>query len=136
METNTDIVSLVRQALQDMGCANKVDDALSPHLPICINFRDGSEIRIDTGIDGVRFVAPMPSVTEAVLTHASTLMATFLLRSPNPLFSPCRPVVVCYEDTLSLQARLAVDAQMMPGFRDALEYFFDEMRALLQIVSG
>ncbi|UNW12933.1 hypothetical protein MP631_02505 [Xanthomonas phaseoli pv. phaseoli] len=86
MGTDTDIVSLVRQALQDMGCADKVDDALNPHLPICFNFRDGSEIRIDTGVDGVRFVAPMPSITEVVLTHASAFMATFLLRSPSPLF--------------------------------------------------
>ncbi|PPU95106.1 hypothetical protein [Xanthomonas albilineans] len=134
MGTDIDIVSLVRQVLQEIGCADKMDDAVSPHLPLCINLRDGSEIRIDTSSDGVLFIAPMPSVTEEILAHASTLLARFLLRPPNPLFSPCRPVIVWYEDGLSLQAQLIADAQRMPEFRDALEYFFDETCALLHIV--
>lgn len=76
----------------------------------------------------------MPSVTESLLCHASTQMVEFAMRPPLPVFSPARPVIIWYDDHLALHANLAADGFSMPGFRHALEYFFEEAQALLQIV--
>ena len=131
---NLDIVSVVRDALFEIGCADKVDDGLNPHSPIHINFRDGSEIRIDASDDIVTLIAPMPPVSEPILQNVATQLLTFVMREPSALFTPNRPVLLWYESHLSLEATLATNARAMPAFRYALEQFFEETRALMQII--
>jgi hypothetical protein len=131
MSIDVDIVRLVRGALDELGCGDKVDDALSPHAPICINFRDGTGMTIETDNDGVRFSAPIPDVTESNLAHIAGRIVDFVLRAPTPLFSPARPVLLWFDGRLMLQAVLAPEATTLPAFQDALAVFFEETRALL-----
>ena len=134
MSIDVDIVGLVRGALDELGCSDKVDDALSPHAPICINFRDGSEMTIEAGSDGVFFTAPVSDVSESTMLHSASRIVDFVLRPPSPLLSPARPALLWFDGRLLLQATLAVDAYVLPEFRDALAFFFEETRALMSAV--
>jgi type III secretion system chaperone len=42
-----DIVQLVKEAMQKLGCGSAVDDSIDPHSPICISLNSLSDMFVE-----------------------------------------------------------------------------------------
>jgi hypothetical protein len=99
-----DIVQLVKEAMQKLGCGSAVDDAIDPHSPICISLNSLSDMFVEVEDDQVMFWSKLAYGGEAHLSRVAVDLIGHFLPKRSPAFICLRPLLTATEDGLLLHA--------------------------------
>jgi Invasion protein B family len=86
-----DIVQLVKEAMQKLGCGSAVDDSIDPHSPICISLNSLSDMFVEVEDERVVLWSKLPYGGEAHLSCVAVDLIGHFLPRKSPAFISAVP---------------------------------------------
>src|SRR5260370_17481920 len=106
---NVDVVMLVRQCMEKMGCGSAIAGELDAHSPICISFRSMPEMYVEREDDKVTLWSKLNYAGSDHVSRAAPDLLGYLLPRGSDVFACRRPLLSRAHPTLLLACR--VDAR-------------------------
>lgn len=132
---NIDVVRLVRESMEKMGCGSVIDGELDAHSPICLSFHSMPAMYVETEDDNVRMWSKLNYNGGNHLTGAAADLLEYLLPRGSDMFACRRPILSIVDDDLLLhgqvEERYLADAEM---FTQAMEAFYEDLCAVSEIL--
>ncbi|ONC26350.1 hypothetical protein AQ914_04520 [Burkholderia pseudomallei] len=133
---NLDIVKLVRDCMEKIGCASAVAGELDPHSPICIGFQSLPDIYVEQEGEHVLLWSVLPYAGPEQLSRVAADIVAYFLPKDSEMFFCRRPLLSIVDEKLMLHATVQPD--YLAGaeqFASALEFFFENMCAVNEMLS-
>ncbi|OJA86345.1 hypothetical protein [Burkholderia ubonensis] len=132
---NIDIVMLIKESMEKMGCSEMVDRELDPHSPICIGFQSLPEMFVECEDEHVTLWSRLVYSGESQLARCAYDLLTYLMPHGSDIFVCRRPVLSLAEDTLLLHGRVEPTYLADAGrFTEVLEAFYEHLCAISEIL--
>lgn len=133
---NVDIVQLVRDCMEQIGCGSAVDADIDPHSPICISLKSLPDLFVEMQDEQVILWSKLSYGGEAHVSRMAPDLAAHFLPRDTAVFVCRRPVLTTLDDALLLHA--AVRPEYLgesEKFVQALEAFFEDLCATHEMLA-
>ncbi|KVD78010.1 hypothetical protein WS62_29745 [Burkholderia sp. ABCPW 14] len=132
---NVDVVTLVKESLDKMGCGSAIAGELDVHSPICIDFNAMPSMYVEAEGDKVTLWATLDYAGNAQLSRAASDLLEFMLPRGSEIFVCRRPLLSLVDDSLVLHARVEDDFLAdADTFMKALEAFYEDLCGVFEIL--
>ncbi|VVE36965.1 Surface presentation of antigens protein SpaK [Pandoraea horticolens] len=132
---NTDIVRLVQESMEKMGCGDAVAGKLDAHSPICIGFHSMPEMYVELDNGNVVFTSQLDYRGAAQLERVAVDLLGYLLPRGSDVFVCRRPLLSLVDNDLLLHARVEERFTENPDtFTQAMEAFYEDLCAISEIL--
>ncbi|KVT54027.1 hypothetical protein WK55_22090 [Burkholderia ubonensis] len=133
---NIDIVKLVRDSMERMGCANLVDEHLDGHSPICLGFGSVPDMFVECEPERIKIWSKLDYRGDQHLSNAAPDLLGYLMPRLSSQFVNQRPLLSLIDEELILHGQLDDQcAGDVEAFTDALELFYEDLCAIHEILS-
>jgi len=133
---NVDIVKLVRDSMEKIGCSSLVAEHLDAHSPICLRFNSVPDMCIECEDERIRVWSKLDYRGDHQLSGTAADLLGYLMPRSSPCFVTQRPLLSLVSDELLLQGQLeptcTYDADV---FAQALETFYEDLCAVNEILA-
>jgi len=133
---NIDLVQLVRDGMEKIGCGSAVDDEIDPHSPICISLVSLPDMFVELDDSQVMLWSRLPYTGPNQLAPLASDILNYLLPRNLAMFVCRRSVLTLDDDGLMLHAVVHPDYLAdAEKFVQALEGFFEDLFSIHEIMS-
>jgi hypothetical protein len=132
---NVDVVMLVKECMEKMGCGSAIAGELDAHSPICISFRSMPEMYVEREDDKVTLWSKLNYAGSDHIARAAPDLLAYLLPRGSDVFACRRPLLSIVDDSLLLHGR--VEERFLDdvnSFTQALEAFYEDLCAVNEIL--
>ncbi|AOJ73541.1 MULTISPECIES: hypothetical protein [Burkholderia] len=128
---NVDVVMLVKESMDKMGCSNAITGELDAHAPICIAFHSMPEMFVEREDEHVTLWSRLDYSGESQLARCAFDLLTYQMPRGSDMFASRRPLLSLVDDELILHGR--VEPHYLADtdrFIEALELFYEDLCAI------
>ncbi|KVN98515.1 hypothetical protein WJ69_34225 [Burkholderia ubonensis] len=131
-----DIVKLVRDAMEKIGCGSAVDAEMDAHSPICISLKSLPEMFVEVQDESVLLWSKLDCAGEAHLARVAADLVGYFVPRQSAAFVCRRSLLSLTEDCMALHAVVKADyLSNTEKFVEALEIFFADLCATHEILA-
>lgn len=131
---NKDIIQLIKDALNHMGCPLSVMSKIDANAPIVFSFNNGIVMNLSTTNDAIWLWSPIADYSEKLITQNGAKFLELIMR-PYPFFVTGKVQLSNESGKLMLQGLVNEDSlEKAAYFAAALQVFFDTAFKLQQVI--
>ncbi|WP_323117696.1 InvB/SpaK family type III secretion system chaperone [Burkholderia alba] len=132
---NVDVVMLVRESMEKMGCGEALADEFDAQAPVCIAFHSMPEMFVERDDERVTIWSRLGYAGESQLARCAFDLLAYQMPRGSDAFASRRPLLSLVDDALILHGRVEppylADADR---FTEALETFYADLCAVNEIL--
>ncbi|MGY4730893.1 InvB/SpaK family type III secretion system chaperone [Burkholderia pyrrocinia] len=132
---NIDVVMLVKESMEKMGCGSAIAGELDAHSPICITFHSLPEMFVEYEDGYVTIWSKLNYTGESQLSRAAFDLLSYLMPRGSDVFVCRRPMLSIVDESLLLHGRVEGSfCANSDEFTQALEAFYEDLCAVNEIL--
>lgn len=133
---NVDVVQLVKESLEKMGCGSAISGELEQNSSICIAFQSLPSMYVERDDEHVTLWSRLDYEGESQLARAAVDLLNYRMSTASDVFAGRQPILLMVEDVPHLYGRIEEaylsDSDM---FIQALEAFYEDLCAISEILA-
>jgi len=131
---NRDIIQLIKDALNHMGCPLSVMSKIDANAPIVFSFNNGVVMNLSTTNDAIWLWSPIADYSEKLIAQNGAKFLELIMR-PYPFFVTGKMQLSTEGGKLMLQGLVNEESlEKAAYFAAALQVFFDTAFKLQQVI--
>lgn len=131
---NKDIIQLIKDALNHMGCPLSVMSKIDANAPIVFSFNNGIVMNLSTTNDAIWLWSPIADYSEKLITQNGAKFLELIMR-PYPFFVTGKVQLSNESGKLMLQGLVNEESlEKAAYFAAGLQVFFDTAFKLQQVI--
>ncbi|WP_175924620.1 hypothetical protein [Burkholderia latens] len=133
---NVDIVKLVRDSMEKLGCSQLVDENLDAHSPICLRFNSVPDMCVECEDERIKIWSKLDYRGDHQFSAAAADLLGYLAPRSSPHFVVQRPLIALVDESLLLHGQLEPQcAEGADAFAEALETFYEDLCVVNEILT-
>ncbi|KVM73933.1 hypothetical protein WJ60_06365 [Burkholderia ubonensis] len=132
---NVDVVALIRESMEKMGCGHTLAEDLDAHSPICIRFESMPAMYVEEKDGHITLWSKLNYTGYDQVSRTAVDLLDYLLPRGSEIFVGSRPLLSLVEESLLLHGRIedrfALD---IDEFSRAMEAFYEDLCAITEIL--